>query len=171
MGALTEVEIFDCMAENLRLAIDHARELAVSPRKGPAFIALRAELKLVEGACRQAAVWRQDTRWYPLGKAMEDAHQYAKEWLRGVIDPETGHRRMIPPGVKHPLFTKLADNLSALLLKVEGLRTRATGQTGMILPAALPGPHRQTRDAYGVRLPDGMAKLSSGLIVPSDVAA
>lgn len=171
MGSLTETEIFDCMAENLRLAIGHARELAVSPRKGPGFIALRAELKLVEGACRQAAVWRQDSRWYPIGMMMEDVHQRAKEWLRGVVDPETGQRRMIPEGVKHPLFSKLADNLEALLAKIDELRTRATGRMGMILPGSLPGPHRQTRDAYGVLLPDGMSRRDSGVIVPSSAAA
>ena len=170
MGALTEAEIFDCMAENLRKAIYHARELAVSPRKGPAFIAFRAELKLVEGACRQAAVWRQDTRWYPLGVMMEDVHQRAKEWLRGVVDTETGQRRMIPEGVKHPLFTKLADNLESLLANVEQLRTKATGRMGMILPVERPGPHRQTRDAYKVMLPPGMAIRDSGIIVPAGAA-
>ena len=171
MGALTEVEIFDCMIENLREAAGHARELAISPLRGPAFIALRAELKLVEGACRQAAVWRQDARWYPLGKAMEDCHQQAKEWLRGVIDPETGHRRILPPGVKHPCFVRLAEILDAAMRGMLDLKNRATGRVGMILPAAIEGPHRQTRDAYGVRLPDGMARLDSGIIVPSDVAA
>ena len=162
MGALTEVEIFDCMAENLRLAIGHSRELAVSPRKGPGFVALREELKLVEGACRQAAVWRQDTRWYPIGVMMEEVHQRAKEWLAGVKD-ETGHRRMIPPGVKHPLFTKLADNLEALLKTVEGLRTSKTGVAGMILPTPAKEIGRQPSN-YMIRRP-------SGLIVPPGVAA
>ena len=37
MGALTEVEIFSCMAENLRLAAQHADDLAVKPFKGPIY--------------------------------------------------------------------------------------------------------------------------------------
>ena len=171
MGVLTEVEIFDCMIDNLKKAVAHAKELATKPRKGVAYMALRDELKLIEGACRQAAAFRADARWYPLGMMMEHVHKVAGEWLRGVIDPQSGRRRPIPEGVKHPLFSKLAENLEALLTNVRMLKDGATKRTGPILPVMLEGPHRQTRDNYGVRLPDGMVRRGSGLIVPSDIAA
>jgi hypothetical protein len=57
-----------------------------------------------------------------------------------------------------------------MLKGVEQLRTRATGRIGMILPAALEGPHRQTKDNYALGLPEGMRKRASGLIVPSEAA-
>lgn len=171
MGELTEVEIFDCMYDNLRQAIGACEELATRPLKGPSYVKLRGCLKLIEGCCRQASAWREDTRWLPLGLQMDKAHRLAQEWLLGVIDPETGRRRMIPEGTKHPMFVGLGDLLKYMLTGIEALRKSKTGRTGAILPVPLPGPHRQVKDNYAVMLPAGMQQRASGLIVPSDVAA
>ncbi len=149
MSRLGEAEIFNCMTENLRLAAEHCENLAILPAKGPTYHALRTSLALVEGCCRQASAWREDTRWLPIGLAMAEAHKRCGDWLR--------HRN--PP----KYFLMMAANLRNLYVVADGIKNKATGTTGMILPAALPGPHRDTRPV-SVRLP-------SGLIVPSSVAA
>lgn len=169
MGALTETEIFSCMADNLRLAAIDCDLLATEPLKGPIYDRFRRELKLVEGCCRQASAWREDTRWLPIGLQMEECHRRAGEWLRGEKMPD-GSRRLIPYGQKHPLFLKLAANLRALHMVVEALRTRATGRIGMILPDAMPGPHREHRPQR-VLIPPGLSQRASGLIVPSGAGA
>lgn len=159
MGALTEIEIFACLRENLVLAIEHCDDLASLPLKGTTYDKLRHELRLIEGCCRQASAWREDTRWLPIGKLMAEAHQKAGGWLRGYKDPLTGQRIKFAPGVQNPLFRMLADNLRGLLKAVDGLKSRPTGRVGMILPEELPGPHRDTvpvgwRPQGGLILPD-----------------
>lgn len=165
MGALTESEIFDCLASNFKLAAEHAADLGKLPKKGPTYIKFRAELKLLEGACRQAAYWRQDARWLRLGLYMEETHKRAGDWLRGYKLP-SGVRVTHREGTLHPLFMKLAENLRAAARKSEDFRDRATGRMGMILPKMADGPHRDTRPVP-VTLPDGFQKRSSGLIVPA----
>lgn len=161
MGALTETEIFDCLATNLTLAAEHADLLAVRPLKGAIYDKLRTELGLIEGACRQASAWREDTRWLPIGRMMAEAHQKAGGWLRGY---KVGLTRIkFSEGHENKLFRMLAANLRALLAAVERLRTQATGRVGMILPDVLPGPHRDTR-------PVGWTPGHRGLIVPSSLA-
>lgn len=162
MGRLTEVEIFDRLADNFRLAAQHADDLARLPAKGPTYNKFRAELKLIEGAARQASQWREDTRWLQIGLMVAEAHKRAGGWLRGVKNPD-GTKRMLRQGELHPLFSKLADNLRAGFRAAEDFRTRATGRIGMILPDAQPGPHRDTR-------PVGWGRTDSGLLVPSGVA-
>ncbi len=164
MGALTECEIFDCLAENLRLAAQDCELLATEPMKGFIYDRFRKELRLVEGACRQASAWREDTRWLPIGLQMAECHKRAGEWLRGVMQPD-GHRVPVAFGQKHPLFLKLAEVLRLLHTQVENLRTQKTARSGMILPDAMPAPFRETRQ-HTVNLPAGMAQRSSGLIVP-----
>jgi hypothetical protein len=154
------------MADSLGKAIHHCEDLAVHPLKGPIYHQYRTELKLVEGCCRQASAWREDTRWLPIGLMMSKCHNMAGEWLRGVQDPVTKRRTPIPEGQKHPLFVKLAENLRALLVQVEKLRTGATGKMGMILPVTAPAPFRDTRQHRVAALPPGMTQRPSGLIVP-----
>lgn len=163
MGQLTESEIFDCIGTNAKLAAEHCDDLARLTRKGPTYDLLRKELKLIEGACRQAAYFRQDARWLPIGLMMEEAHNRAGEWLRGVKQP-MGGRRKIPEGQLHPLFVKLGDNLRALHAKMEGLRTRATGKVGMILPKPLPAPHRDT-------VPVGFTRSMGGVLISDSPVA
>lgn len=157
MGALTESEIFDCMAENFRLAAGYCDHLARSPIHGPIYLQLRDSLRLLEGTCRQAAVWRQDTRWYDVGLAMAEAHKRAGGWLRGATDPDTGRKIKLASAHRFKCFTMLAANLRAAEAKADRLRTARTGRVGMILPDSyrVPGPTRRT--ASGLILPGGMA--------------
>lgn len=167
MSDLTEAEIFECLSHNLRAAAEDCELLASSPKKGLIYDRYRKELKLVEGACRQAAAWRGDTRWLPLGMKMEECHQRAGEWLRGVKD-ESGIRRAIPEGTKHPLFSKLAELLRAAYTQVEKLRTAKTGVVGTILPETISSHHLAVRHRpVSVMLPEGMIQRPSGLFVPA----
>ena len=167
MSDLTETEIFECLSHNLRLAAEDCELLATTPKRGWIYDRFRKELKLVEGACRQAAAWRGDTRWLPLGMKMEECHQIVGEWLRGVKD-ETGVRRPIPEGAKHPMFLKLAELLRAAHGEVEKLRTKKTGVVGPILPEMISAHHLPVRHRpVSVMLPDGMIQRPSGLFVPA----
>ena len=153
MARLTESEIFDCLATNFRLAAEDCDKLAVVPEKGFVYHALRSKLKLLEGACRQAAAWRGDARWYPIGLQMEQCHQRAGEWLRGV-KTEAG-RMPHTQAELHTLFTLLAKALRQLHGVAENLRTKATGKVGLILPTPGRAPHRETRPVQ-VRTPGGI---------------
>ena len=152
MGALTETEIFDCLKSNLRSAAADCDLIARQPVSGPIFDRMRKSLKLVEGACRQAAYWREDARWLPLGIKMEEAHQRARTWL---------HR---PSVSSKKLFTKLGDVLRQLLRDIERLEFMATGRVGAILPKPQPGPHRDTRPV-AVMLPE--RRSAGGIILPT----
>jgi hypothetical protein len=161
MGQLSEIEVLDCLKSNLRLAAQSCDTLAVSPRKGPAYSALRDQLRLVEGSCRQIAYLRGgDARWLAIGMYMAKAHKFAGDWLRGIKQPN-GARIKLAPGQIHPHFTKLASNLRAAYVKAEELRAHATNRIGPILPAPGPAPHRDTR-------PAGWSRSPGGLIVPRE---
>lgn len=166
MGALTEPEIFDCLRTNFRLAAQCSEDLATLPKKGPTYRKLREALKLIEGAARQAAYWRQDARWLQIGLQAAHVHQTAGEWLRGVKQPNGG-RRPIPEGEKHPLFVKLAEVLRAGLVRAEQYRTAKTGRVGTILPVPLPGPHRDTRPVSMA----GLKRSKGGILIPAGAAA
>lgn len=187
--ALQEHEIFDCMSDNLKKARRHCRALATTPREGWHYSEYRAALKLVEGSCRQASAFREDTRWLDLAMKMEHAHQQAGEWLRGVqIEvevPETPgpdgymlpahkikRRLMIPKGKKHPLFMILGDLLEFMLKQVEITKNAATGKVGMILPERIlkPQPRRAGAPVH-FTTPKGMHKNASGLLVPDGAGA
>jgi hypothetical protein len=158
MGALTETEIFDCLATNFALAAEASDALAVLPLKGQSYDKLRKALRLVEGACKQACVWREDARWLPIGQQMAECHQRAGDWLRGIKMPD-GTRRRLASGELHPCFHKLAEVLRAMAKMAQELKTRATKRSGMILPQPLPGPHRDTR-------PVGYRRVATGLLIP-----
>ena len=165
MSDLTEVEIFDCLRDNFRKAAEHCFDLARLPLRGPTYQAFRHELKLIEGACRQAAVWRSDSRWYQIGMQVAKAHALAGEWLRGVKGAD-GIRKKVAPGHMHPLFVKLAENLRAGEKLAEQYRTQRTGRIGAILPKPLEAPHRDTRPAH-ILLPPGMTMSKGGVILPA----
>lgn len=162
MAKLTEAEIFDCLETNFRLAAEHCEDLAKLPRKGPTYRKLIEELKLCEGACRQVAVWREDSRWFKIGLMMEEAHKRAGDWLRGIAQPGGG-RRPLAEGVRHPLFMKLAENLRAAHKLAVDTKDKATHRVGMILPAELPGPHR---DTVPVGWTGALARTPGGIILP-----
>lgn len=120
-GLLYEREIFDVMKQNLRSAAADCDMIARFPQSGVAFTRMRRSLKLVEGACRQAAQWREDARWLPAGIKMEEAHQIARVWL---------HR---PSAHSKKMFTGLGQVLRQFLREIERLETMKTGKTGSIL--------------------------------------
>ena len=167
MGALTEVEIFDRLSSSFKLAAELCDDLARLPLKGAAYDRLRKELRLIEGCCKQAAVWREDTRWLPIGKMMAECHQRAGDWLRGFKMPD-GSRVKINAGQLNPMFEKLAENLRMLERLSWDMKNRATGQVGMILPTPLAGPHRDTRPV-GYRAPP--PNVSKGGILISGSAS
>ena len=164
MGALTEQDIFVCLTENFKLAAQHCEELAKLPRKGPIYKALRDELRLIEGAARQAAFWRGgDARWLQIGHMMAEAHKRAGDWLRGYNLP-TGQRVSHREGTLHPYFMKLAENLRAGARAAERLRTSRTGKIGPILPTPGRGPHRDTKP---VGWTPGDRVSRGGIILPA----
>lgn len=162
MGDLTEIEIFDCIRTNAKLAAEHCDDLAKQPREGDTYDALRTELKLIEGACRQASAWRGDTRWLPIGLAMEEAHTRAGDWLRGV--KVAGMRVRLAERHNFECFTALAANLRSLAANMEKLRHAKTGRRGLILPDQQPAPFRDTR-------PVGFTRSMGGVLLPSSDSA
>lgn len=149
MSELTEAEILDCMKTNFRLAAEHAEAIARFPMAGPTYNLLRQELRLIAGAARQMSTWRQDAAWLDIAWYMEEAHNWAGEWLR----------RHYP----RPLFRKLAEYLRMGLRGAERLETRRTGIAGPRLPAPQAAPGATSGRAVQVTLP-------SGLIVPAEHA-
>lgn len=136
MADLTEQQIFSCMTENFRLAAEACDRLAVTPISGTSYKALRESLAMLEGTCRQAAVWRQDCRWYDIGLLMAEAHKRAGNWLRGAVDPVTGYRIKLAEVHRYRNFNLLADNLRKAEKRAIECRDRKTGRVGMILPEA-----------------------------------
>lgn len=145
---LTEREIFDQMKNQLRSAIADCKLIAETPVSGVHFIRLRKSLKLIEGCCRQAAHWREDSRWLGPAMHMERAHQIAREWLNR-------------PSVKaKKLFTSLGAALSQILKDLERLETRPSGRIGSIIDPRIGGSPLN-------KLP--FRRMPSGLILPAGV--
>ena len=161
MGALTEVEIFDQMATQFRVAGEACDRLAARPSGGVTYDRLRKALRLLQGCCRQASVWREDARWLPIAQKLNECHHRAGDWLRG-IKQQDGRRLKLAPGTLHPAFLMLAALLRQLAQVADTIRHQRTGRVGMILPRELPGPHRDTRPVgwrditpCGILLPHG----------------
>lgn len=146
---LTEREIFDQMKTQLSSAANDCDLIAKHPESGEAFMRMRASLKLVEGCCRQAAHWREDTRWLVPGRLMEEAHQKARFWL---------HRPSIEA---KKLFKGLASALRKMNNDIRRLEVMKTGRTGTILPVTLRDTSYQRR-VHQVMTP-------GGIILPSAV--
>lgn len=163
----TEQEIFDCLAENFRLAAELCDKLATSPRRGRIYNEFRRTLKICEDNCRLAAYWRQDARWLQIGLMMEEAHKRAGKWLRGekMTDTRTGQFQGV---VLYPrqLFNKLAENLRAGHKKSIELRDKKTNRVGMILPKPQRAPIRTS--GRQIVVPADLAKTPK-LILPPGV--
>jgi hypothetical protein len=151
MGALTEAEIFGCMHENLILAAQHAVDLAKLPAQGPTYRTFRDEMLLVEGCCRQASAWREDTRWLQVGLIIADSLQRTGSWLRGYrVEGREGKSFY-----SRDLYLMLADNLRGIARVIEGLQHDATGKIGMILPEPAQVIRTESRPVQ-VITPDGI---------------
>jgi len=159
MSDLTEVEIFDCLTSNLKLAATLCVDLAKYPAKGHNYKKFREALKLVEGSCRQASAWREDTRWLTIGLMMAESHKRAGNWLRGAKKPD-GTKVIIPEGQLQPMFIKLGMNLLDILEKtVPALQHKRTNRRGMILPETPTAPRNVSRVSMskgGIIIPDGV---------------
>jgi hypothetical protein len=171
MGALTEVEIFDQMKLSFGYAIEAAEHLAKYPLKGLNYDKLRKNLRLIEGCCKQANTWREDTRWLVFIKLTSECHQRAGDWLRGIKDPSTGLRIKLAAGTMHPAFVMLADNLRAMQQLADKIKTEKTNRVGMILPAPLAPPHRDTRPVGFRQMGPQRTHLSAGGIIIPDGAS
>ena len=147
MSDLSEVQILGCLRENFRLAAEDCDRLARGER-GPVYTRLRRELKLLEGACRQLTYYREDTRWLKVGLQMAQVQERSGRWLR---ERQPGWR-----------FAKLAEILRAGQKSAEALATKATGKLGVILPEALPAPHRDTKPVSMSKLilPPGFKRMA-----------
>lgn len=168
MSDLTEAEIFDCMRENLALAAEHCDNLAVESFHGEIYEKLRDELERIEGCCKQAAQWREDMRWWPIGQLMGECHKKAGGWLRGYkIDGETVRLAM---GELNMNFVMLAKNLRAVIKLVDQTQHGKTGKAGAILPQPVKPFLREDRP-HRVILPGGTAMSSGGIIIPRRAAA
>lgn len=128
------------MISSLGEAADHCKALAVQQNriKGQRYVKLREHLHLFEGCCRQAAAWRGDTRWLPLGHLAMDAHKRCGDWLRSRQ--------------QGPHFLKLAENLLLLRKAAQEMKDRATGKLGLILPET--GAYRP--ENRSVQVPKGI---------------
>jgi hypothetical protein len=161
MGALTEIEIFDCMQTSLKLAVEQCEDLAKLPAKGPTYVKLRENLRLIEGCCKQASAWREDTRWLNFAFMMGEVHKKAGNWLRGTVQVD-GIPVKLAPQHGAMLFLKLADNLRGIDKLAGEVKNKATGRRGMILPEMGPAPFRETRQ-HRVTLP----RTPGGIIIPA----
>lgn len=146
MSNLTELEIIDCLRDNLRKAEQHCRDLAFLPAQGPTYTALREENGLIEGASRQLAAFRGDARWALFAVEIMSFQQRLGDCIR------SHHARKI--------FLRFAEMMAFFLKKSEELRTAKTGKRGSIVPKPRArGKHRETRPVY--------VRRDSGLYVPS----
>lgn len=151
---LTEPEIFDRMRTSLREAIEACDVLVGIPAQGPTYVKLRENLKLVEGCCRQAAHWREDSRWLQYGLMMEDAHQRSLNWLR----------------YRNPrwLFGKLGEALRGLMKQLDDLKDKAPPKLGTILPEPVRDPSERAPHIVVPEMPKA-AKAKRSIIIPPGV--
>lgn len=143
--ATTEQEIFDRLASSFRAAAECCDQLAVSPRKGAIYRKLRDELKLIEGAARQAGHYREDMRWMQVGLDAAKCHQKAGDWLRSHMPSK--------------YFTTLAAAMRKLELSARHLKDNRTGRRGMILPVTPRLERTQGR-------PVGWTQTNGGILLP-----
>jgi hypothetical protein len=168
MSNLTEVEIFSCMRENLVLASEHCDQLAVDSLRGPIYQNLRDELELIEGCCKQAAQWREDMRWWPIGQLMGECHKRAGNWLRGYkID---GENVRLAIGELNQNFIELAKHLRSIIKLVDQTRHNRTGKVGMILPKPVHPFLREDRK-HTVKLSAELRVSKGGILIPSGAGA
>ena len=163
MGALTEQEIFDCMSTNLKLAVESCAELATNPIKGPAYTRFREQMKLVDGCCRQASAWREDTRWLNIADQIFEARNRAGSWLRGHV--VEGRRVKLHESHAYKMFVKLGAVLMGLDKRVVQLRDDKTRHVGMILPEMQRAPD-PTVSKHQVLLPEGFGVTPGGVLMP-----
>jgi hypothetical protein len=115
--SLQESEVVDRIRTSLREAIDASKTLAIASWRGVAYEKLRTHLGLVEGACRQLAIFREDYRWLNFGMRMAICIHIT--WTMGH---------------QNEWFIKLAAELTYIADVLDKLVTAKTERTGPILP-------------------------------------
>lgn len=153
MGALTSVEIFEALSDNLKQAAERCEQLAWHPRRGHVYWAFRDNLKLAEGACRQVGAHREDARWFPIGLQLAHVHKMCGNWMRSSQTKDARN-------AVHRLFGKTAEILRALAYQAEQLKNAKTGRSGMLLPQPIT---RGLPQRVGAPV---QVKTSGGLILP-----
>jgi hypothetical protein len=161
---LQETEILDRLRQSTKEAVDSCKIISVSWERGSAYENLRDNLHMIDGCCRQMAMYRDDARWLPFGVFAANMHQRAGDWLRGYKDngvlvtyyTQTKDRQ-------RPLnaaFIKLAAELTVILEGLEKLAVMKTGIRGMILPATPSEERRAGRPGFV------NTSKNPGLIIP-----
>lgn len=122
MSDLTAREVFERLVTSFREAAEHCEALAVQINrvKGQRYVKLREHLMLIEGSSRQAAFYRDDSRWLQIGQFAAESHKRCGNWLRSRL--------------RGPMFLKLAENMRMMQRAAEEMRDQATGVRGPILP-------------------------------------
>ena len=151
MSHLTEIEIFDCLSTNFKLAANNCIKLAVDPLKGRPYRELRSQLQLIEGACRQTANWRGDTRWLQIGMRCAQALELSKNWII---------KYRFDTAFLHKLFTKLSEFLAFGYKLSEDLRTKKTSTMGPVLPSYMNKTNSMPSNSTKMRISSG------GIIIP-----
>lgn len=147
MSDLSELEIFSRLEESFREAAEHCEALAVQTNrvKGQRYVKLREHLRLIEGGARQAAAWREDSRWYQIGTFAAECHKKCGDWLRFKT--------------RGPVFLKCAENMRMMERAAQEMKTRATGMRGAILPET-PKYEPENRSVHiskgGILIPQGV---------------
>lgn len=141
MSDLTEAEIFDRLCSAIREAIEASNILATASRRGPPYERLRSSLALAEGACRQMAMWRLDSRWLTVGAVMHEVHSRAGGFLRGFT--RDGVFIRWAPGHINEAFIKLSAQLAFSLETIERFASTRTGVIGPVLHHEAPPEERR----------------------------
>lgn len=144
--SLTESEVIDRMKTSLGEAIQASSDLAVRSEGGRPYARLRDNLALIEGCCRQMAMFRGDGSWLPFGVYMAECHKRAGGWLRGYT--KNGMHIVYAPGHLNEAFVSLAAQLTAIRQAVDVKQTAKTGTLGPVLPATPSEERRVGRPAF-----------------------
>jgi hypothetical protein len=148
-----EIEIFSYLSENFALAAENCAQLAWNPRRGLHFLEFLKNLRAIELACEQAAIYREDGRWLSIAGQIGECTRRVGAWVRGSKTKDERKEA-------DKRFKKLSQVLRLFAAVAEATRTQATERVGMILPEPLEGPHREVRPVQvkspgGIIIPDG----------------
>jgi len=157
----TEAEIWACLSENMRLAAEDCEKLARLPIRGPTYLRLLEELKLITGACRALAWCRDDAGGVgaPVGfsgthglEAVQMGENDSAGWLEVSHMMGTLHQKIgdwLRSHYRGPLFLKAATVLREIHRQMQRRHDRPLGRSpmtqGALMPPMRPGPHRESR--------------------------
>lgn len=141
---LSQNEVWDRLRTSMRSAIDLCGKLAAEPAQGPNYLKIIQELRFIEGASRQMATMRADSRWTWFGFEMARFHDRIGDAIRAQN--------------ARSVFTHMQGVIRDYLTKAEKAKDAKTGRRGPILPRERAGPLRHRPVYY---------RAPSGLLLPS----